>query len=182
MTEIVFKQDELRMMDVDKDWDKATLLTQEAVFLLKDIAPILKLNQDKVKYEARKFLKQNKNSWEEMGVRMFFYCWYVRMKKFAPFYLEHLQRPYDEIPKEWDSNRLLASKGTYLLVRIAERLPIKGKQLRHQAKKLKYPKRDIGIWKDKKRRAFLVHMPTFAPICRRLREGDFEFFKDFEQK
>jgi hypothetical protein len=182
MPEKIFIEDEFQVGEVDPDWSVDELLEQEAIFYLKDVFQLLGIDSVKVKKAARRIEQEGGHPWQVMGARKLWSHWIIRMKAFAPYYREHLTPPYKEVPDEWDANDLLSSKSRFKLTEVCAKLPLKPHQIRNQAKKLKYPRRDIGVWKDKELNLFLVDMDVFGPFFGELwKTGDFRIFDTFER-
>ena len=164
----VFHRDELNLLEVNPAWDAETILSQQGMFFLKDIAKELDLEPIKVKVHAAALEKAGHSPWTAMGVRKIWNHWMVRMKVFAPYYREHLINRVKKIPPEWDGNQLIHQKGVYFLTDVCRVIPFTSHQLRYQAKRHPKAREELGIWKDPDVNAFVVDMELFGPWISRL--------------
>ncbi len=171
--EKIFEDDEMKLGEVNPNWDIESLLNQECIFFLKDIVNLLGIESTKVKKHCKELEKQGKNPWGEMGVGKTWNHWIVRMKIFAPYYRKHLIPKAQKIPPEWDGNTLLKQEGTFYLTDVCEHIPFTTHQIRYQAKKNPNSKKEYGVWKDEELQLFLVNMNTFSKWIKSLWSGSF---------
>lgn len=171
--ERIFAEDEMTLGEVKRHWDADTLLKQECIFFLKDIVVPLGLDPLKVKRMCKEMERTGKNPWEVMGVGKTWNHWIVRMKVFAPYYRKNLVPKAKRIPKDWDGNKLLQSKGIFYLTEVCNHIPFTTHQIRYQAKKNPRSRTEFGVWKDKELQLFLVDMGRFSKWVKTLWEGNF---------
>jgi hypothetical protein len=169
----VFEKDEMILSDFNKDWSPKELLAKQEIFFLKDVVKVLKLDMNKVKKKAKEMEEHGRSPWEVMGCRKIWSHWMVRMKVFAPYYRKHLVPKVKRVEPHWDGNTLLSKKGHYLLTEVCKKLPFTSHQIRYQANKVKNPKQQYGMWKDKDLNAFVIDMEKFSPWIKRLWSGDY---------
>lgn len=170
----IFKEDELELLKIPKNTDEKTLLEMEGIAFLKDVAPILKIKPAHVIFKARELNNDDKlKAYKIMGVRKIFNHWVVRIKIFAPYFLEHFKRNIRTVNPQWDSNQLLAENGCFVLSEVCKKLPFSPYQIRHQAKKVKSSREIMGVWKDSKIRRFVVDMKVFRKWVQNTWQKDF---------
>ncbi len=175
---IIFQPDELKMISIQKDWTPEDILSQQGIFFLKDVVKILKIEPKKVKQKVSEIRARNESPWQVLGIRKIWNHWIVRIKLFAPFYLENLVSKVRSIHENWDGNTLLEQKGIFLLVEVCTVIPFSTYQLRYQANQNPRAREEYGIWKDATLNAFLVDMELFAPWIKRLWAGEYRGGKD----
>ncbi|CAM2070193.1 hypothetical protein SCOR_32760 [Sulfidibacter corallicola] len=162
MTE-VFSKDEITLIQNHKDWSKEKILASEGVFFFKDIVKPLGLSPAKVKHRAKAIKARGGNAWEEMGLRLIWNHWVVRMTVFSSYYREHLISKVRRVDPTWDGNDLLKQKGLFQLSDVCSRVPFTSHQLRYQAKTTQDARNEIGVFKDPELNTYLVDMEIFAP-------------------
>lgn len=168
----IFKQDEMNLIEVRPQWDEETLLEQEGMAFLKDVAPILGITSDAVKKahdEAES--KGRGNGYEVTGARKIWNHWIVRLSVFGPFFLKNLKNPVQKVRAEWDGNELLKQEGWFPLAEVCNKLPFSLSQIRHQAKKNPNSREEYGVWKDERMNLFLVDMEPFARWIKSLHQA-----------
>jgi len=171
--EMVFAGDEMTLIQPHTFWTREELLGKEGIFFLKDIADHLGLDSILIKKKALALREKGDSPWELMGVKKIWNHWVIRMKVFAPYYRKHLMPVYQTVAGDWDANTLLKQKGIFLLSAVCKLVPFADHQLRYQAKKNPNSKTELGIWKDKKLKMYLVDMEPFSQWIHQLwSEGD----------
>lgn len=166
--ELIFAQDEMKLIKVESHWTAESLLAQEGIFFLKDILELLELDGVKVIKHARDMEKDGQNPWEVMGMRKVWNHWAIRMTVFAPYYKEHLKSAVRNVRDHWDANMLLKQEGLFLLTDVCRLLPFTAYQIRYQAKKNPNAKEEYGIWKDDELKRYLVDMGIFSGWIKQL--------------
>ena len=166
VNDFVFAVDELKLRDVKPEWTVDELLTQEAIFFLKDCAHLLKIDSVRIKKQCGKVIKKRRDPWKVMGVRKIWNHWLIRMKVFAPYYKKHFFARTHHIPDDWDGNDILSQQGLFGLADVCKLLPLSPQQVRYQAKRRANPREEIGVWKDEGARGYVVHMAVFGPWFR----------------
>lgn len=163
MAEKIFAEDEMQLKTVDPAWSQQDLLDQDGIFFLKDVATHLGIPTMEFKNRARKITRNGHNSWKHMGIRKTWTHWQVRMRVFKPYFESWWTCPNVEaLNEDWDTNQMLAQRGTYYLNDVCRKLPFTMRQVRYQMQKERDPKAMMGIWKDHNLKTFVVDMPTFA--------------------
>lgn len=172
--ECIFKDDEMRLLNVKPEWSEEELLAQEGIFFLKDVAQKLQVHSSEFKKEARMLEKDGKNPWDIMGIRKTWTHWQVRMKKFSPYYRAHRLPKIQTVEKHWDGNTLLSQTGRFYLTDVCEKIPFSTHQIRYQVRRCDNPKEEYGVWKDDQYKAYLVDMERFSSWMKRIWvNGDF---------
>ncbi len=172
--ECIFKNDEMRLLNVKPEWTEDELLSQEGIFFLKDVAQKLQVHSSEFKKEARMLEKEGKNPWDIMGIRKTWTHWQVRMKKFSPYYRAHRLPKIQSVEKHWDGNTLLSQTGRFYLTDVCEKIPFSTHQIRYQVRRCDNPKEEYGVWKDDQYKAYLVDMERFSAWMKRIWvNGDF---------
>ncbi|MDJ0841660.1 MAG: hypothetical protein QNK37_34455 [Acidobacteriota bacterium] len=159
--EQVFQAEELSLVEVDETWSQEFLLKQKGMFFLKDVAGKLRINSTVIKNRYRDLEREGKDPYAHMGVRKVWNHWMIRMSTFSVYYRRHLA-PVSRIPAGLDEDGVLSLDGVYWLSDVVKFLPVQSHALRYHVKKYHNPRKKIGIWKDGKRRGYLVDMPVFA--------------------
>lgn len=173
--EKIFNEDEMSLLNVDPEWSEETLLNQEGIFFLKDVAQKLQVSSGEFKKEARALEKKNQNPWEVMGIRKTWTHWQVRMRKFAPYYRSHRLPKIQRVDPDWDGNHLLSQKGRFYLTDVCDKIPFSTHQIRYQVRRCDNPREDYGVWKDEQYKAYLVDMEIFSDWMKRIWvKGDFK--------
>ena len=138
------------------------------MFHLRDIARILNIESKHVKHHARTLEESGRSPWEVMGVRKVWTHWLVLMSRFASYFREHMQRPYQDIPPDWDANTLLGqTDGIFLLRDVCRLLPFTTQHILLRARKCENPKNEMGVWKNELWFVHLVDIAVFSPFIRR---------------
>ena len=161
----IFEHDEFETKKVEKGWSVDTLLAQEGMFYLKDVAKKLGLKAYRLQAEARSL---GKDSWKTMGVRKVWTHWILRMKVFRDYYEANLKPPYRQVDPGWDANRLLEESDIFLLTDVCNLVPFSPFQLRYQARRNPDPRANLGIWKDEESQRWLIDMSTFSPWIKKV--------------
>lgn len=169
----VFEADEMVLGEMNPEWTLEELLAEECIFFLKDIVDSLGIDVQKIKKHYKDIESHGDNPWVVMGVGKTWNHWIVRMKVFCHYYRSHLIPKAQRVPKEWDGNMLLRSKGTFYLTDVCERIPFTTHQIRYQAKKNPRSKQEYGVWKDEELQLFLVDMGRFSKWVKELWAGHF---------
>ena len=110
---------------IDRRWTPEIVLSKEAMFFLKDIAPILSLDSRMVVRLAQKITKDGGNPHTTMGMRKTWNQWSVRVIVFAPYYRSNFPPTVRSVEPEWTGNQLLAQKGLFYLTLFAKKSPSK---------------------------------------------------------
>jgi len=171
--EQIFKDDEMVLSEVDSGWTSSELLSKKSIFYLKDIVHILMLDPVKVKRRANELKRRGKSAWDIMGVRKMWTHWIVRMRVFAPFYLENFKSKITPVDPAWDGNTLLKQDGIFRLTSVCRLIPFSAHQLRYRAKTNPEAATEYGIWKESDLNAFVVDMKIFSTWVRGLWNGEF---------
>jgi hypothetical protein len=168
--DMIFQPDEMTISEVDEAWTKEELLAQVGMFYLKDIVGILEIKSEDVKTFAETHADI---AWSEYGIRKVWNHWAVRMKLFVKTYKNHLAKPHQDIPKDWDGNTLARSDGLFLLQDVCKYIPFSSYQIRYQANKLQNARAVMGVWKHERINRYVVDMPTFRPCLKSWWQGDY---------
>ena len=172
--DMIFNEDEMRLLSVKPEWSEEDMLNQQGIFFLKDVALKLEIHSSEFKKEARVLEKMGKDPWDVMGIRKTWTHWQVRMVKFAPYFRAHRLPKIHTVEKTWDGNTLLSQKGRFYLTDVCEKIPFSTHQIRYQVRRSANPKEEYGVWKDDQYKAYLVEMEAFAKWMKRIWvEGDF---------
>lgn len=167
--ELIFEPDEM-LRTVPKSWSQEVLLSQQSMFFLKDVCPKLNLDTTSVVAHARALQADGRDPYEVMGLRKIWCHWYVRMRRFAPYFRQHLQSHIKQVASEWNANALLSQDGVFLLSQVCRLIPFTSGQLRHQARKT--PRAVCGIFLDEVH-GYLVEMEVFRVWIGRLWQDGF---------
>jgi len=166
---MIFKPDEMELREVNPKWSRAELLKQKGIFFLKDLVDPLNLSRTVVYNRRDALLASKRDPWRVMGLRKFWSHWQIRMKVFAPYYRRYLIPIYDEIPVDWDANRLVhQKKGVYKLREVCKLIPFTSEQIRYRTKTHKDPRQTMGVWKDKASEQYVVDLAIFSPWLKHL--------------
>ncbi len=152
----------LQVQPVSPDWSEEDLLSQDAVFYLHDVADKLEIPTAVLKRQAADLERTGGSPWDAFGLRRVLRSWVVRMGRFADHYRREKRRTVREVKRDWDANAMLAQQGLFYLADVCEKLPFSQHQMRHQARRARATGEDLGVWKDQKRKAYLVRMETFS--------------------
>lgn len=157
-----------KIIQVEKDWTPGFLLSQTGLFFLEDIAPILFLDVARLKSSSSKLKSRGKDRLEVLGVCYFNRRWLIDMVTFSANFLSVPR----QINPRWDSNQLLAQVGIFYLDDVCGKIPYSKTQLQAQARNSSNSRKEVGIWKDQKKRVYFVDMAIFGPwISKIWREG-----------
>lgn len=150
---IIFDDQEMKLLKVEKGWSQDELLSQQGMFFLKDIVKRLELDNLKISNRA---IQLGDRSWLDLGVKKVWGHWIVKMSVFKNHW-DCFLPDYQCVKNDWTAEKLLEQKGLFLLSAICRVLPVTPYQIRQEVKKEKCR----IIWKDGTR--FVLDMETFAP-------------------
>ena len=142
----IFEVDEHRLIKVNPKWRKEAILRKKGVFLLKDIADILKIDSALVKKLHKHFAKLGKDPYTEIGVKKVLSNWYIRMKIFGPFFKNHIEKVAISA-LSFSKEELLSKKSFFYIPEVCAILSIKTSIVMYQAITLGKAK-DMGVVKN----------------------------------
>lgn len=160
---IIFEKDEQRLIQVQSEWDRKTLLGQEGMFFLKDVSKALDFDPMILKKRAWAMAEAGQSPRKIMGMRIIFNHWLVRMTVFSKWYeqsvLYRVQRPPEGIsPRDF-----LKCSGIFYLIDVSKILPVTPHQPGHKARKNPEEAREsIGVWKDPGTDCYMVEMEKLS--------------------
>ena len=63
--DMIFNEDEMRLLSVKPEWSEEDMLNQQGIFFLKDVALKLEIHSSEFKKEARVLEKMGKDPWRK---------------------------------------------------------------------------------------------------------------------
>ena len=166
--ETIFEPDELEIVPLKNIHSPEQLFALPGLVYLKDILEILNIHLYQVKRAVAALESEGRCPWKELGIRKVWNHWIVRLKVFAKYYNESLKSSFRLIPKDMDGNLLMEQKGIFLLSDVCRLIPFKPSQIRYQAKRMRDPRIQIGVWKDPAEGQYLVEMEKFSKWIRKM--------------
>ena len=169
--ENIFHRDEMTQIVHPKDWTPEQILDHDGIFYLKDVVEPLEKKKKKVRKRARKIIEDDIDPWEEIGVRILWNYWVVRMTVFSRCYGAFTPARVSTIKTAWDANTMLHQRGLFYLTDVCKKIPFTAHQLRYQVKQRDRPRDEIGVYRDDEMGAYLVDMELFAKWLKEIWKG-----------
>lgn len=164
----IFDQEEMGLLPVDPNKSTDELLNMQGVFYLKDVARHLDITTHDLKRKAKEVENRGESPWEVMGIRKTWSHWIVRMSNFADYFRKFMLPKLDVVKEDWDTNKMLAQKGTYYLSDVCAKLPFTVHNIKYQVRRNAKAREQFGVWKDADYKTYLVDMETFSKWIRRV--------------
>lgn len=164
----VFDTEEMGLLPLDPNKSTDDLLCSMGVYYLKDVARALDVKSQDLKRRAKEIEQKGESPWEVMGIRKTWSHWIVRMSKFAPYFRTAVLPKLAVVEEDWDTNRMLAQKGTFYLSDVCEKLPFSVYNIKYQVRRNPKSRELYGVWKDPDYKTYLVDMEVFSNWIRRV--------------
>ena len=157
---------DLRRRKVDRSWTADVLLRQRGLFYLKDVVPVLGLNQGSLIWQKNHLLSIGKKPIEVMGLNKMLSRWYVWMPLFEIYLRESRGFEIKVVDLTWSVDELLGQQGVFRLNDVAMILPLTASTIQKRARANADARAQFGAWKDLKEQTYLLDMEPFSEWAR----------------